>query len=207
MSAFSAIVPVDHMDAANLALGDAGYGYTNFSVPAYAGAAPTHALFHCWHAPEFQAACEALPNVTINLAEVPPQGDVPGYTTEPIATTDAVVQAVGAKWGATAPLLTGSVTPGLYRNSTGLWWVIQAYNTAVYPDPTVIPALIRRARVPGERAPWVQPLDQFNAYKLVNAFTGKPDECTHNGAAWKVTQADGAGNNVWAPGVFGWTQV
>jgi hypothetical protein len=120
---------------------------------------------------------------------------------------NAVAQAVGAKWGATAPTLTGSVTPGLYRTDDGLWWVIQAYNTAVYPDPTLIPALIRRARVPGERAPWVQPLDQFDAYKLVNAFTGAADECTHNGAAWRVTQADGAGNNVWTPGQYGWAQV
>lgn len=207
MSAFAAIVPVAHMAAANTTLGDAGYGYTNFSVPAYASSAATHALLHCWDIPAFRAAVEALPNVTMQLADVPAVGEVPGYTTEPTATTNAVVQAVGAKWGATAPTLTGSVTPGLYRNDDGLWWVIQAYNTAIYPDPTVIPALIRRARVPGERAPWVQPLDQFDAYKLTNAFTGLPDECTHNGAAWKVSQADGAGNNVWAPGVFGWVQV
>ena len=28
-----------------------------------------------------------------------------------------------------------------------------------------------------------------------------------NGRKWQVTQADGAGNNVWEPGVFGWTKV
>ena len=28
-----------------------------------------------------------------------------------------------------------------------------------------------------------------------------------NGFTWKVTQADGSGNNVWEPGVFGWTKV
>ena len=27
------------------------------------------------------------------------------------------------------------------------------------------------------------------------------------GFTWKVTQADGSGNNVWEPGVFGWTKV
>lgn len=25
-----------------------------------------------------------------------------------------------------------------------------------------------------------------------------------NGFTWKVTQADGSGNNVWEPGVYGW---
>jgi len=30
---------------------------------------------------------------------------------------------------------------------------------------------------------------------------------THNGQTWEVAQADGAGNNVWEPGVFGWVEV
>ena len=78
-----------------------------------------------------------------------------------------------------------------------LWWVIQAYDTAVYPNPILIPALIRQAKIPGQAEPWVQPLDQYDAYKLVNPFTSEGDLCTHNGSTWQVTQADGAGNNVW----------
>ena len=85
--------------------------------------------------------------------------------------------------------------------------VIQPYNTATFPDPLAIPALIRRAKIPGEVLSWAQPLDQFDAYKLINPFTGEPDRCTHNGSEWYVTQADGAGNNVWAPGAYGWTQA
>ena len=85
--------------------------------------------------------------------------------------------------------------------------MIQGYNTAIWTDPTIIPALIRRAKVPGQAAPWVQPIDAFDAYKLLNPFTSEPDTCTHNGFTWKVTQADGSGNNVWEPGVFGWTKV
>ena len=46
-----------------------------------------------------------------------------------------------------------------------------------------------------------------DAPKPVNPFSGKPDQRTHNGFTWKVTQADGSGNNVWEPGVFGWTKV
>ena len=57
--------------------------------------------------------------------------------------------------------------------------VIQPYNTATFPNPLAIPALIRRAKIPGEVLPWVQSLDQFDAYKLVNPFTGEPDRCTH----------------------------
>ena len=30
---------------------------------------------------------------------------------------------------------------------------------------------------------------------------------THAGKAWKVTLADGAGNNVWVPGQYGWGEV
>lgn len=43
--------------------------------------------------------------------------------------------------------------------------------------------------------------------KSADKFITETDECTHNGFTWKVTQADGAGNNVWEPGVFGWTKV
>lgn len=49
--------------------------------------------------------------------------------------------------------------------------------------------------------------DQYDAYKLVNPFNGKPDQCTYGGFTWKVTQADGSGNNIWEPGVYGWTKV
>jgi hypothetical protein len=85
--------------------------------------------------------------------------------------------------------------------------VIQSYNTATWPDPTLIPALITRARTPGVAAPWIQPLYAENAYKLLDPFTGQPETCTHNGFTWKVTQADGSGLNIWEPSVFGWSKV
>jgi len=204
MSNFSASIPVADMAEANAFLeGTDGnpqntnkFGPNNFSVPAYAGPTATVALLHAWGDPVFEAAVTAIPNVTI----------VQGL--DPKATTTAAAAAKSTSWSADAKPLTGTVTPGLYVDSGGiLWWVIQSYNTAIYPDPTVIPALIRMAKVPGEALPWVQPLDQYDAYKLVNAFTGTGDLCTHNGFTWKVTQADGSGNNVWEPGVFGWTKV
>ena len=173
-----------------------GFGPNNFSVPAYAGPSPTVALLHSWDNPAFEAAVRAIAGVTVVT-----DGD-PQTLTSSAATT------AGATWGNDAAPLTGNVSPGLYKDTAGvLWWVIQAYNTATYPDPTLIPALIRKAKVPGEVLPWVQPLDQYDAYKLVNSFTGLPDRCTHNSFTWEVTQADGSGNNIWEPGVFGWTQI
>ena len=204
MSNFSASIPVAQMAAANDLLnntaqtpGVKSFGPKNFSVPAYAGPSPTHALLHAWHDPEFEAAVASIPNVVIQ------QG-----LADPILTTSTVANTVGADWSSDAKPLTGTVTPGLYRDTANvLWWVIQSYNTATYPNPTIIPALIRRAKIPGEAIPWVQPLDQFDAYKLKNPFTGIGDLCTYGGFTWKVTQADGSGNNVWQPGVFGWTKV
>lgn len=197
---FSASIPVAQMQAANTELEELGFGPNNFSIPAFAGAAPTHALLHCWDIPGFEAAVAAIAGVVIE--QDADNGD------NPVAATTAAATQVGAKWGNDALPLTGTVSPGLHRDADNvLWWVIQSYNTATYPDPTVIPALIRRAKVPGDIAPWKQPTDQYDAYKLVNPFTGQPDRCMHNSQTWVVNQADGSGNNVWEPGVFGWVVV
>jgi len=199
---FTAIIPVAQMAAANAFLENSGdtpdptrgkWGPDNFSVPAYAGSAPTHALFHSWDIAGFRADVEQIAGVVIRDGNTP------------FANTTAAATAAGATWGQDAKPLTGTVTPGLYKNSDGLWWVIQGYDTAQYPNP--VASLRRAARVPGEALPWVQPIDQYDAYKLLDPFTGKPEQATYSGKTWKVTQADGSGNNVWAPGVYGWTEV
>jgi hypothetical protein len=198
---FTAIIPVAQMAAANAFLenservsGRGSWGPDNFSVPAYAGAAPTHALFHSWDIAGFRADVEQIVGVVIR------EGNTP------FENTTAAATAAGATWGQDAKPLTGTVTPGLYVNDDGLWWVIQQYDTAIWPDPLLIPALIVRARVPGEIVPWYQ-TGQHDAFKLVNAFTGLPDRCTYQGKTWVVTLADGAGNNTWAPDVYGWAEV
>jgi hypothetical protein len=193
MSNFSASIPVDQMITANETLENAGFGPNNFSVPAYTGPSPALGLLHSWSDAAFEVAVAAIPGVVIQ------QG-----LADPIATTSALA----GEWGAEAKPLQGNVTPGLYKDDAGvLWWVIQSYNTATYPNPALIPALIRLAKIPGEVLPWQQPLDQYDAYKLLNAFTDLPDRCTHEGFEWYVSQADGAGNNIWEPGVFGWTVI
>mgnify|MGYP001037345332 CR=1 FL=1 len=194
-----AIIPVANILTANATLNDAGFGPNNFSVPCYTGAATTHGALHSWDDAAFEAAVQAIPNVVVEIGD----GD-------PVARTKALIEAQGAKFGAQSPQLpsTGTVTAGsLYQFEEKLWSVIQTFSRTTYPaHPSTYPALIRRAHVPGEVEPWKQPLDQFDAYKLVNPFNGLPDKCTHNGFTWKVTGADGSGNNGWEPGVFGWTK-
>lgn len=193
---FSAIIPVSDMATANAALEAAGHGPRNFSVPVYGNSRAGWATLHAWSDPVFQSAVEST-GAIVSTAGQSPQERVANAISEVSAT---------AGFGADAQTLEGHVTPGLYRDDESvLWWVIQAYDTVVYPDPTVIPALIRKARIPGEAAPWVQPLDQFDAYRLVDPFTDAGELATHNGQTWQVTAGDGAGNNVWEPGVFGWT--
>ena len=195
-----AILPVANLLAANTTLEQAGFGPNNFSVPAYTGAGASHAALHAWDDPVFTAAVKAIAGV------VTQEG-----TGDPVARTQALITAQGAKWGAQAPALpaTGNVTAGsLYRFEDELWSVIQTFSRTTYPaHPSTYPALIRRTIVPGVTAPWVQPLDALDAYKLVNPFTGLPDQVTHAGKTWKVTLADGAGNNVWEPGQYGWQEI
>ena len=186
MSNLVAIVPAADLIAANSALEAQSFGPGNFSVVSYSSGRATHAALHAWHDAAFTAAVIALPNVAYDIG-----------TGDPGDRTRALIEAQGAQWGANAPPLTGNVTAGkLYRHTDqSLWSVIQNYSATTYPDPTAIPALVRRAREPGKALPWVQPLDQFDAYKLLDPFTGKPQRCLHGGKEFE-TLVD---NNVWTP--------
>lgn len=64
------------------------------------------------------------------------------------------------------------------------------------PDAAV--SLYKRIGEPDSSGifPWVQPLGATDAYK-------KDDKVSHNGKVWK-SDID---NNVWEPGVYGWTEV
>lgn len=183
-----AIIPVASLAAANSALEAQGFGIGNFSVPAYGATGATHAALHAWDDPPFNAAVKAIAGVV--YAE---------GTGDPVARTKALIEAQGAKWGAQAPALptSGNVTAGsLYRFEDTLWSVIQTFNRTTYgAHPNTYPALIRSVRDPRKAEAWRQPLDQFGSYKLVNPFSGKADECIHNGKTWR-TRVD---VNVWEP--------
>ena len=200
-----AIIPVANLLSANASLAGQGHGENCFSVPAYGNTGATHAALHAWNDPVFAAHVKAIQNVVTDESE----GD-------PVARTKALIEAQGDKWGAQAPMLpaSGTVTAGtLYQYeeedaSTTLWSVIQSFSRTTYSaHPDTYPALIRRIRSPYARDLWRQPIDQYDAYKLVNPFTGDPDESIHNEQDWYVSAADENGNNIWEPGVFGWTVV
>jgi hypothetical protein len=194
----SAICALADIASVNTTLEGQGFGPGNFAVPAYTGAAATHAALHCWDNPNFLAALQAIPAIQVLVD-----------AGEPFLQTQALIESVAAKWGAQAPPLpsSGIITAGaLYRFEDLLWSVIQTFDRTTFnAHPSTYPALIRTVHEPGVIAPWKQPIDQYDAYKLVNPFNGLPDQCTHNGQTWTVSAADGAGNNVWEPGVFGWT--
>ena len=202
-----AIIPVANILTANDLLnntvgtpGKKSFGKNNFSVPAYTGAAVTHAVLHSWNDPEFEAVVKAIPNVIWEIS-----------TGDPVTRTKALIEAHGAKWGAQVKELpTEGVLHAndLYRFEGNLWFVIQNFDRGVYSaHPSTYQALICRIGEPGVVCEWWQPIYAFDAPKLVNPFTGKPDKRMHNGSTWKVTLADGAGNNVWEPGAYGWEVV
>ncbi len=188
MTSLCAIIPVANLAAANASLEAAGFGPRNFSVPAYGATGATHAALHAWNDAAFIAAVGAIPGVVLDNSS----GD-------PVARTQALIAAHGAKWGAQAPALptTGNVTAGgLYRFEDGMWSVIQTFNRTTYgAHPSTYPALLRRLRDPYKTEAWRQPLDQFDSFKLVNPFTGKADTALHGGKTWR-TKVD---NNVWEP--------
>ena len=191
-----AIIPAANLLAANAALETAGFGHSNFSVVSFTGGAATHAALHAWHDAAFSSAVKAIAGVVTDEG-----------TGDPVARTKALIEAQGAQWGANAPPLTGNVTAGkLYRHTDqSLWSVIQSYNANTYPDPTAIPALIKRARQPGVAEPFVQPTGAHDAYRRPDPFTGVGELCLWVGKTYR-TKIDA---NVWSPSAYpaGWEQV
>lgn len=76
--------------------------------------------------------------------------------------------------------------------------VVQAHTSQADWTPDVVPALFTPLRNTGGATPdpWVQPTGAQDAYQI-------GDRVTYQGQTWESTAA----NNVWAPGVFGWTVV
>jgi hypothetical protein len=200
-----AILPAAQMAAANAALEALGRGPRNFGVAAYAGVRPGWAGLHAWGDAAFIAEIKALAGVVWEESD--------GVPRDRFA---ALCLAQGARWGADAPPLPdeGTILPGeIYftgdLETLALWRVVQQHDRGTFGgDPAQYPALIRRARIPGVPAPWVQPLDAFDAYLLLDPFTGEAEQAIHEGQVWRVTQQSAAGGfNTFPPGVFGWEVV
>ena len=78
-----------------------------------------------------------------------------------------------------------------------LYKVLTAHTSQDDWTPDVAPSLFAKVLIPDETIvpEWQQP-DSTNPY-------GAGDKVTHNGKTW-VSDID---NNVWEPGVYGWTEL
>ena len=78
-----------------------------------------------------------------------------------------------------------------------LWSCLQAHTSQTGWEPDIAPSLWAKVLIPDETVipDWEQP-DSTNPY-----MTG--DKVAHNGKTW-VSDID---NNVWEPGVYGWTEA
>lgn len=82
------------------------------------------------------------------------------------------------------------------RADGDLYKCLQAHTSQATWTPTDAPSLWAKVLIPPGTIPeWEQP-SSTNAY-------AKGDKVTHNGKMWE-SDVD---NNVWEPGVYGWTEV
>lgn len=85
------------------------------------------------------------------------------------------------------------------RYNNDLYRSLQASTGAAEHTPDIATSLWKKilpAEEPGGYLPWVQPLGATDAYNL-------GDRVTHKDKIWEST----VDNNVWEPGVYGWTEV
>lgn len=131
--------------------------------------------------------------------------DFPAEAVQTIATRAATRGAVLAEVTPdTDASLFRAWTPGLdldagdiVAHDDTLYRVVQAHATQAGWEPTAAPALFTPYFDPADGpAPWTQPTGAHDAYAL-------GARVTHAGHTWESTAPD----NVWEPGVYGWTQV
>lgn len=122
------------------------------------------------------------------------------------ASMDAAAISLTDEQAAKAPRLYPTWAAGLtvkagdrlyYPGTDKLYKVVQAHTTQADWTPEAAPSLWAKVLIPDPDAipEWEQP-DSTNPY-----MTG--DKVAYNGKTW-VSDID---NNVWEPGVYGWTEV
>jgi hypothetical protein len=90
----------------------------------------------------------------------------------------------------------GYETGQRFQWSNKLWKVLQAHTSAVQWRPDEAVSLYVEVTPTGVIAEWKQPAGAHDAYQV-------GDRVTWNGKTWENTIA----NNVWEPGVYGWSQL
>ncbi len=83
-----------------------------------------------------------------------------------------------------------------YAGNDKLYEVLQSHTTQADWLPDLVPALFREIAPPGVIPQWVQPTGAHDDYNI-------GDKVIHNTFTWESSVA----NNVWEPGVYGWTQL
>lgn len=96
------------------------------------------------------------------------------------------------QWAPGIPLAAGKVI----ADEGEVYKTVQAHTTQSDWRPADTPALFTAYRAPDSVTAWVQPAGAHDAY-------AKGERVSHSGAVWQ-SDVDG---NVWAPGVYGWTEV
>lgn len=110
--------------------------------------------------------------------------------------TDEQALAVPALYPAWRSGVTYTAGQRLLYNSV-LYKVLQDHTSQETWTPDAAPSLFAKVLIPDETVipEWEQP-DSTNPYM-------KGDRVLHNGKTWEST----VDNNVWEPGVYGWTEV
>ena len=82
------------------------------------------------------------------------------------------------------------------RYNNELWRCVQAHTSQEGWEPSATPSLWTRTHQEGEIPEWTQPLGATDAYSI-------GDKVKYSDKIWEST----VDNNVWEPGVYGWTEV
>ena len=85
--------------------------------------------------------------------------------------------------------------PDRYCFDNALYRVVQSHDTLSGWEPDITPALWTRVSIE-EFPEWVQPTGVQDSYPL-------DAKVSHNNKHWKSDYD----NNVWEPGVYGWTEI
>ena len=173
---FSAIIPVDRIEAANVALESGGFGPDNLSVPLRqpAGQEATHGgLNMVSDIPAFRAAVGGLPEVSI--LDVAP-GQI-GFQTHVLS--EGLDWSEATTWGGTPTMAGGE------RVFEGQLWVSDIDENVWQP-------------------PYNWTLVPTEEWSLPTGFASLPPDMglvRHSGQVWKNASIIA---NLWEPGIFGW---
>jgi hypothetical protein len=117
-------------------------------------------------------------------------------TSEDGATYYDLIMAEAVPWAAGLAISTVPVT---YEGE--IYQPLQKHTAQSDWTPDVVPALFREIGkpTPSGYPAWEQ--------RYAAPYYRKGDRVAHNGQNWQCTAADANGNNVWEPGVYGWTVI